>query len=104
MVEVESQRSLKTTLAFEFNRDLKSAEFVSNAVNFFCFIPLKLSPFYFYTFLFSAHKKIFQMSHDHHDDHSHGHQEAEQNEIGAPVLFALICAAAAVLIIYFLAK
>ena len=43
------------------------------------------------------------MSHDHHDSH-HGHQEAEQNEIAGPVLFALVCVVLAVIIIYFWAQ
>lgn len=39
-----------------------------------------------------------------HDNHGHhGHSEAEQNEIGGPVMFALICLALAIVIIYFLA-
>jgi hypothetical protein len=38
-----------------------------------------------------------------HDNH-HGHQEAQQNEIGGPVTFALICLALAVVVIYFLGK
>ena len=37
-----------------------------------------------------------------HDDH-HQHEEAQQNEIGAPVVFALVCLALAILIIYFIA-
>jgi hypothetical protein len=41
-------------------------------------------------------------SHDNHDNH--GHAEAEQNEIGGPVTFALICFALAIVIIYFLAQ
>jgi len=40
-------------------------------------------------------------SHDNHDNH--GHMEAEQNEIGGPVTFALICLTLAIVIIYFLA-
>lgn len=44
------------------------------------------------------------MSHDHNDNHGHSHHEAEQNEIAAPVIFALVCAAIAVLVIYILAK
>jgi len=44
-------------------------------------------------------------SHDNHDNHGHhGHMEAEQNEIGGPVTFALICFAAAIVIIYFWAQ
>lgn len=39
-----------------------------------------------------------------HDDHHGGHQEAEQNEIGGPVTFALFCLACAVVIIYFWAQ
>jgi hypothetical protein len=35
--------------------------------------------------------------HEHHEVH-----EAEQNEIGAPVLFSLLCVALAVLVIYFI--
>ena len=31
------------------------------------------------------------------------HKEAEQNEIGGPVLFTVICVAIVVLVIYFLA-
>ncbi|MDZ4824434.1 MAG: hypothetical protein SH856_13325 [Flavobacteriales bacterium] len=42
------------------------------------------------------------MSHDQHEPHTH--PEAEENEIGAPVLFAIICAALAVTVIYFLAR
>jgi hypothetical protein len=41
-------------------------------------------------------------SHDNHDHH--GHMEAEQNEIGGPVTFALICFAIAIVIIYFWAQ
>lgn len=41
------------------------------------------------------------MSHEHQND-QHTHREAEENEIGGPVLFAIICAALAVLVIYFL--
>lgn len=44
------------------------------------------------------------MGHSHDDHGHHGHQEAEQNEIAGPVVFALMCLAAAVVIIYFLAK
>jgi hypothetical protein len=40
-------------------------------------------------------------SQDNHDNH--GHMEAEQNEIGGPVTFALICLVLAIVIIYFLA-
>jgi hypothetical protein len=47
------------------------------------------------------HQNFSIMSHDHHD--AHGHQEAEQNEIGGPVTFAIVCFAIALLIIYFLA-
>jgi hypothetical protein len=36
--------------------------------------------------------------HDHHEVH-----EAEQNEIGGPVTFALLCLAMAILVIYCLA-
>jgi len=44
-------------------------------------------------------------SHENHDNHGHhGHMEAEQNEIGGPVTFALICFAAAIVIIYFWAQ
>lgn len=44
------------------------------------------------------------MGHSHDDHHAHGHAEAQQNEIGGPVLFAIICLALAVVIIYFWAK
>ena len=37
-----------------------------------------------------------------HHDH-HAHEEAQENEIGGPVLFAIICFVLAVTIIYFLA-
>lgn len=37
----------------------------------------------------------------HHEEH-HGHQEAEQNEIGGPVTFAIFCLAAAIVVIYFM--
>jgi len=40
------------------------------------------------------------MSHD--SNHSHEHHEAEQNEIGGPVLFAIVCAVLAMVVIYFL--
>ncbi len=43
------------------------------------------------------------MSHT-HEDHGHGHQEAEQNEIAGPVLFALACVVVSLLIIYFWAQ
>jgi len=38
------------------------------------------------------------MAHDNHE-----HLEAEQNEIGGPVTFALVCLVLAVIVIYFLA-
>ena len=44
------------------------------------------------------------MAHGNHDEHHHGHQEAEQNEIGGPVAFAIFCFAVAVLVIYFVGK
>lgn len=44
--------------------------------------------------------KNFIMGHS-HEDH-HGHEEAEQNEIGGPVVFALVCLTLAILIIFFL--
>lgn len=37
-------------------------------------------------------------------DHHHEHHEAEQNEIAGPVVFALMCVAVAVVIIYFWAR
>jgi hypothetical protein len=40
----------------------------------------------------------------HHENEHHEVHEAEQNEIGAPVTFALVCLALAVLLIYFLGK
>ncbi|MEN9348255.1 MAG: hypothetical protein RLZZ77_1766 [Bacteroidota bacterium] len=40
----------------------------------------------------------------HHEESHHGHQEAEQNEIGGPVTFAIFCVALAITIIYFLAQ
>ncbi len=43
------------------------------------------------------------MGHSHDNNDHHGHSEAEQNEIGAPVAFALICFAVAIVVIYFLA-
>lgn len=43
------------------------------------------------------------MSHS-HEEHHHGHKEAEQNEIAGPVLFAVVCVSLAVLIIYFWAQ
>ena len=42
-------------------------------------------------------------SHDHGHDHGHGHQEAEQNEIGGPVVFALILFGLVITVIGFLA-
>jgi hypothetical protein len=39
-----------------------------------------------------------------HDPHHHEHMEAEQNEIGGPVTFAICCLIVAVVIIYFMAK
>ncbi|MFN0033130.1 MAG: hypothetical protein ACKVOR_13300 [Flavobacteriales bacterium] len=39
------------------------------------------------------------MSHDNHNEH-HSHSEAQQNEIGAPVLFALVCVVMAIVIIW----
>lgn len=42
---------------------------------------------------------------NHNDDtHAHAHHEAEQNEIGGPVLFAILCFAAALVIVYFWSK
>lgn len=43
--------------------------------------------------------------HDHHHDNHghHGHSEAEENEIGGPVLFALALLSIVILVIYFLA-
>jgi len=38
---------------------------------------------------------------DNHDHH--GHQEAKQNEIAGPVVFAIMLFAAIILVIYFLA-
>jgi hypothetical protein len=52
--------------------------------------------------IFAALKKKLIMGNPH--DQHHGHQEAQQNEIGGPVTFALICLVAAVVIIYFLAQ
>jgi len=45
------------------------------------------------------------MAHDAHSshDHAHGHHEAEQNEIGGPVVFALILFGLVVAVIGFLA-
>jgi hypothetical protein len=37
----------------------------------------------------------------HHEEH-HGHSEAQQNEIGGPVTVAIMLAAVAITIIYFL--
>jgi hypothetical protein len=39
----------------------------------------------------------------HHENSHHGHQEAEQNEIGGPVTFAIFLVALALVVIYFLA-
>ncbi|MFN8776092.1 MAG: hypothetical protein ACK5XV_04925 [Flavobacteriales bacterium] len=39
-----------------------------------------------------------------HDANHHEHHEAEQNEIGGPVTFALVCLVLAIVVIYFLAK
>ncbi len=44
------------------------------------------------------------MGHSHDNHEHHGHMEAEQNEIGGPVTFALICLALAIVVIYFLAQ
>jgi len=44
------------------------------------------------------------MGHSHENHDHHGHMEAEQNEIGGPVTFALVCFALAIVIIYFLAQ
>lgn len=44
------------------------------------------------------------MAHGNHDEHHHGHQEAEQNEIGGPVTFAIFCFVVTVVVIYFWAK
>lgn len=41
------------------------------------------------------------MGHSHDEHHEHG--EAQQNEIGGPVVFALVCFTLAILIIYFIA-
>jgi hypothetical protein len=40
----------------------------------------------------------------HHEDNHHAHTEAEQNEIGGPVTFAIFCFAVAIVIIYFWAQ
>lgn len=48
--------------------------------------------------------KHINMAHSHEEHHGHGHREAEQNEIGGPVLFAVICVTLAVVIIYFWAQ
>jgi hypothetical protein len=37
----------------------------------------------------------------HHEEH-HGHSEAQQNEIGGPVTLAIMLAAVAIMVIYFL--
>jgi hypothetical protein len=37
----------------------------------------------------------------HHEEH-HGHSEAQQNEIGGPVTLAVMLAAVAIMVIYFL--
>ena len=42
-------------------------------------------------------------SHDHDHGHDHGHHEAEQNEIGGPVVFALILFGLVITVIGFLA-
>ena len=44
------------------------------------------------------------MGHSHDNHENHGHAEAQQNEIGGPVTFALIYFALAIVIIYFLAQ
>ena len=50
-------------------------------------------------------RKIYLiMAHGNHDEHHHGHQEAEQNEIGGPVTFAIFCFVVAVVVIYFWAQ
>jgi hypothetical protein len=51
---------------------------------------------------FDARKKINQTTMGHHENEHHEVHEAEQNEIGAPVTFAIVCLALAVLLIYFL--
>lgn len=45
------------------------------------------------------------MAHEAHSshDHGHGHHEAEQNEIGGPVVFALILFGLVITVIGFLA-
>jgi hypothetical protein len=53
--------------------------------------------------IFAIDKKI-GMGHSHDNHEHHGHMEAEQNEIGGPVTFALICLALAIVVIYFLAQ
>jgi hypothetical protein len=45
--------------------------------------------------------KIYKMGHS-NDDHGHIPHEAEQNEIGGPVTFALVLAGIAITVIYFL--
>jgi len=42
-------------------------------------------------------------SHDHDHGHGHGHHEPEQNEIGGPVVFALILFGLVITVIGFLA-
>ena len=53
---------------------------------------------------FCGHKLENVMGHSHDNHDHHGHAEAEQNEIGGPVTFALICFALAIVIIYFWAQ
>lgn len=49
-------------------------------------------------FLYSAHETKAMSSHDHHNDFIP--QEAEQNEIGGPVLVALLTLGMIVLIVW----
>lgn len=50
-----------------------------------------------------AHEAHSSHDHGHDHDHGHGHHEAEQNEIGGPVVFALILFGLVITVIGFLA-
>lgn len=67
------------------------------------FLSMSVTLFELYIY-FCGHKKQNIMAHGNHNEHHHGHQEAEQNEIGGPVTFAIFCFAVAVVIIYFVGK
>ena len=50
-----------------------------------------------------AHEAHSSHDHGHDHDHGHGHHEPEQNEIGGPVVFALILFGLVITVIGFLA-